>query len=370
MRIGVLTFTLQYNYGCMLQAWALQTVLKRMGHDVWLIQKLRPKKKLPLWRAPLSYSKRILQNLIGHRRRIFEEQYQNECIYKMLTAARNFSNDNIRIKNYKEYSDIRPDEYDAIIVGSDQIWRPIFFEGDIRDAFLQFANGWKIKRLSYAASFGTDDIKWPDDLEKDCKQLLGEFDAVSVREKSGVDICKKHFNINAAHVLDPTMLLSADDYVRLIKKAKAPKSPGTLHYYILDETPEKLQLVKEIAQKKGLTPFRVNSRVEDPSAPIEERIQPPVEKWLRAFYDADFVVTDSFHACVFSIIFNKQFIVYGNKERGLTRFKSLLSDFGLEDRLVYNFSDFGQLTNINYGNVNTLLEKRKNFSYGFLKKEL
>ena len=171
-------------------------------------------------------------------------------------------------------------------------------------------------------------------------------------------LCREHFGVEALHVLDPTMLLDKEDYIRLIEAAGTPKSKGTLLNYILDETSEKRALIERIAKEKGLVPFRVNSRVEDRTAPIEERIQPPVEKWLRGFYDAEFVVTDSFHACVFSILFGKPFVVVGNKERGIARFESLLKMFGLEDRLVCNIDDYNHVGEMKY-DEGRLQEKRE-----------
>ena len=143
-------------------------------------------------------------------------------------------------------------------------------------------------------------------------------------------LCRKFLGVNASHVLDPTMLLDVQDYIDLVESANVPKSKGTLLYYILDETKPTTDLISRLADKTGLIPFHGNSRVEDWSAPLAERIQPPVEQWLRGFMDADLVITDSFHACVFSIIFNKKFIVMGNSHRGTARINSLLRTFGSE----------------------------------------
>ena len=116
----------------------------------------------------------------------------------------------------------------------------------------------------------------------------------------------------------------------------------------------------------SLTPFRVNSKANGLHASIRERIQPPVEAWLRGFYDAEFVVTDSFHACVFSIIFGKPFIVIGNKDRGMARFESLLKMFGLENRMIYD--DLSVINNlIEWEIVNTIKLKYQGKSYSFLK---
>ena len=141
---------------------------------------------------------------------------------------------------------------------------------------------------------------------------------------------------------------------------------GTLLNYILDDTPEKTALTNRIAKERGLVPFRVNSKVEDHLAPLAERIQPPVAQWLRGFYDAEFVVTDSFHACVFSILFNKPFLVVGNPDRGMPRFNSLLGAFGLEDRLITDPHAYKVCKDVDWMNVMAVLAEKKNSTMFFL----
>ena len=350
MRIGILTLPLHTNYGGILQAYALQTVLERMGHDVCVIDKRRKPLRLPLWKAPLVYGKRVLKNLAGHSFPIFYEQKVNreENIVRQNTDK--FINRYVKRYIIDDFSELKESDFDAIIVGSDQIWRPKFFKDRIEDAYLKFAEGWNIKRIAYAASFGTDEWEYSVAQTKECARLLKLFDAVSVREASGVDLCREHFGVESRHVLDPTMLLSMEDYVRLFEAAHTPKSPGTLLCYILDETTEKAALVENIAKERGLAPFRINSKVEDRIAPVAERIQPSVEQWLRGFYDAEFVVTDSFHACVFSILFNKCFVAVGNDERGQARFTSLFNMFGIE-------ADFKSAYLVDWKQANNRLNK-------------
>lgn len=366
MKIGILTLPLHTNYGGILQAYALQTVLERMGHDVSLIEKRRQSLKLPLWKAPLSYGKRILRNISGHPFPIFYEQKVNRETPIIRQYTDKFIAQYIKRRIIDDYTDVHENDFDAIVVGSDQIWRPKYFR-PIEHAYLDFTEGWNIKRVAYAASFGTDEWEYNQRQTRECGRLLQNFDAVSVREKSGIDLCRDHFNVQAIHVLDPTMLLEAGDYIKLFEAIGTPKSPGTLLNYILDETPEKTALIEKIAKDKGLVPFRVNSKVEDINLPLSQRIQPPVEQWLRGFYDAKFIVTDSFHACVFSILFNKPFLVVGNQKRGMSRFMSLLSMFGLEDRLIDNNSSFGIRThNIQWNKVIALLDYNRKESCDFM----
>ena len=147
-------------------------------------------------------------------------------------------------------------------------------------------------------------------------------------------MCKELFDVQACQVLDPTILLSREDYQRFA--STAPQSPGNLMVYVLDRTEEKDAFIAEFAEKRGLVPFYANSKVEtwDVDIPAAERQQPPLETWLKGFADAEFVLTDSFHACVFSILFHKPFGVFVNLERGLSRIESLLQPLGLMDRCM------------------------------------
>ena len=139
-----------------------------------------------------------------------------------------------------------------------------------------------------------------------------------------------------------------------------------------EETEEKQELISRIARAKSLTPFYLNLDVNDTNIPIEKRVLPSVEQWLRGFAEADYILTDSFHGCVFSILFKKQFVSLGNKIRGTNRFESLLKKFGLEDRMldVNLYEDIMTLLfcrTINYENVSNILNEERKRSYNFLK---
>ncbi len=377
MRIGILTLPLHTNYGGILQAYALQTVLERMGHEVVVFDTPNKATYPPLWKLPLSFGKRTLLKCMGRGNRIFSEWHYN---HKEMLVIRQyiqpFVDQKIHRKVYKSLSSLNANDYDAIVVGSDQVWRAIYFPvmkytQPMENAFLAFTKGWNIKRISYAASFGTEDWEYTEEETRNCKEAIKHFDAVSVREASGVRLCKQYFDVDALHVLDPTMLLSAEDYIRLFQQKQTPKSPGTLLNYVLDETDELNHLIQKIAKEKTLTPFAVNNPYEyDTTKPLPQRVKPSIETWLRGFHDASYVITDSFHACVFSIIFKKQFVVVGNKTRGMARFESLLKMFGLEDRLVDENTDIAALPPIDYDKVYTLYDNWKAKSFQFLSANL
>lgn len=376
MKIGILSLVLHTNYGGILQSYALQTVLERMGHEVVVFDKDRSFHKT-VFRQGLTFAifltfKYIFRkNVVYHnlckldRERRKREQNTQTFINKYIHR--------IIVKNIGE--DLLGD-IDAIVVGSDQVWRPKYFKSQwaigIEQAFLQFACSSQIKRIAYAPSFGTGDWEYSEAETEKCKQLLQLFNAVSVRERSAMTLCEKKLcRSDVKLVLDPTLLLSKQDYIRLVEKSGIGKSHGNMLCYILDDSEEKQSLVRRIAKERNFTPFQTNSQIENPYASPKERIQPPVEQWIRGFMDADFILTDSFHACIFSIIFKKPFIVVGNKERGMARFESLLSMFSLEKNLVYDINEYDSSSTYDVGaDACIALEKLKIESLSFLTQSL
>ena len=373
MRIGVLTLPLHNNFGGILQAYALQQVLNNLGHDAMLIDKSKYVSLGPWYKKYPIYFKRAIRKYLGGENLIIRADVAINNASKInSTHTEPFIEKHIKRIFTRDFSNIKESDFDAFVVGSDQVWRPKYFFSAIENAYLDFTKEWNIKRIAYAASFGTEEWEYTDEQTINCAGLLKRFNAVSVRESSAVKLCNEKLGVDALHVLDPTMLLEKDDYIKLFAETNTLESEGNLFCYILDESTEKTTIIDNVAKEKGLTPFHVNSKYDDPSAPIEERIQQPVEKWLRAFYDAEFVVTDSFHACVFSIIFNKPFIVYGNRERGFTRFESLLKLFGLEERLVCSPDDVNKVLKapIDWNKVNNIHKLLKEKSMSFLKENL
>lgn len=365
MKIAILTQFLRYNYGGILQNFALQTVLRRMGHEVVTLD---PRRYRYHWWQYLECAFRHAwgRYVLRHNNRAILREWREDKVIR--TLGRNtfpFIDKYIKRKAYNDLSkEIHPSQFDAFIVGSDQVWRPDYNPKQT-NLFLDFTKGWSVKRIAYAASFGVDQWKGNSEITTVGRRMLPQFDAVSVRENSGVDICKNVFGVNAQHVLDPTLLLPKEDYISLLHLDRVPKSKGNLLVYILDYTEDKRQLIDRIAVDYHLKPFRVNSDVEDASADLKDRIQPPVEHWLRGFMDADYVITDSFHACVFSIIFEKPFVVYGNAFRGTTRYQSLLKLLNLEECFVTHSDEFHGFTQ-NMQLANKLLKDKQNESLAFL----
>ena len=326
MKIGIITLPLHTNYGGILQAYALQTTLEQMGHQVEILEEPLVYKHASLNR----YIRRILKKCVGKRSIINYEGFMRKWQPRVAANINQFINTYIhrRIVKFDSLSD---GEYDAFVVGSDQVWRPSY-NHHIKNAFLGFAENWKnVKRIAYAASFGVDNWEFTKEQTEECKKLVRKFDLVSVREDTAVNLCKEQLGIVATHVLDPTMLLSVDNYQKLIGELKISDKPY-LFSYLLDESEEKINILKDICNKLNLPIRKIkleNDISKIPMSRLKSLIYPSIQEWLASFAQADFVVTDSFHGTVFSIIFNKPFVVLPNKGRGVSRFESLLKTIGL-----------------------------------------
>lgn len=384
MEILILTQPLHTNYGGLLQAYALQQILKGMGHDV-VTDRLGVVRKLPLWNRALRFLYHAVQFCILKNYRYYPYRYLFVSFDKESKAKRSISINTERFVNtHIDTIDLltRSNEsvidavrqFDAIVVGSDQVRRATM--SDIPTYFLSFTKAINVKRIAYAASFGTDDLNEYSKMDmKIASESIKLFDAVSVREKSGVHLCRDYFKMDAVHVLDPTMLLSKDDYLKLIEEEDKPCSENILLTYVLDRTQEKNDIIQRVGEALHLTSCE-NGAVKYFSNVVEsnvsECIYPSVSRWVAGFRDAQFVVTDSFHGTVFSIIFNKPFVAILNSKRGSSRFISLLSVLGLENRLISTTNDLLEehLKPIDYTEVNKILNDWRYLSISFMERHL
>lgn len=370
-KIAILTQPLGHNYGGIIQNYALQKVLKDLGNEPITIDR-RGNRNISFLRSFLSQVKGFI--------------YKNMLNKNMLTAADHQrimkNNHQFLAKHIQRSPKIDSQEqlinyfqtqaFDAVIVGSDQTWRPKY-SPDIYNFYLDFLeDNASIKKLAYASSFGTADWEYTEEQTQVCQKLAQQFHAISVREDTGVDLCREKLGVEAVHLLDPTLLLTAEDYSQLIDR---PKTNKGLFTYVLDQSVEKQNFIQRVADTFELKQHTNQAIKFDPlvKRKITDYIIPPLEGWLQGFRNADFVVTDSFHGTVFSIIFNKPFIALVNKARGASRFESILGKLGLEHRLVYDVNEWDKnLLNepIDYAQVNHQLNELKATSLSFLKQNL
>lgn len=374
MKIAILTLPLHTNYGGLLQAYALQAVLKRMGHEVWIVNNSLKRRTLLV--KVLSIAKRLVLFIFYRKSKLIRVWPTTKEENIIAQNTNRFIQENIRTiekrRLFGKLSFLRRFGFEAYIVGSDQVWRPKF-SPSITNYFFDFVNkNDNAKRLAFAASFGVDYWEFSSKLTAQCAVLAKSFNAISVREESAVRLCKEYLGIDAIHVLDPTMLLMKEHYMKLIEKDNIPKSKGTLLTYILDNFHNNYNVIQSVAKEYDLTPFSVmpeRTFLEVGKNHIGACIFPPVTEWLRAFLDAEYIVTDSFHGTAFSIIFNKPFLSISNKKRGMTRITSLLNMFGLEERLILTSTEVTLekiKSPIDFQRVNNILENEKQKSLLFL----
>lgn len=361
MTTAILTLPLRNNYGGLLQAVALYKAIGQCGHDpVWLDKSAQITTTKAFFAEVLAHVPgqdiRHLRsrNLAVRRHREWLEAQMPRRSHRVATSAQLASEvDRLAIDN--------------VIVGSDQVWR-LEFQGDGNENnyFLGFGPE-SMGRISYAASFGGDQWRYPERVEE-VSRLLSRFSAISVREKSGLTICQDAFGCNDARlVLDPTLLHDASFYQRLIEESGEHQSTrsGAVVVYALDHKEKAEQIAQDIARRKG--------GLDVETLMIRSREYLSVTQWLAKFEKADFVITDSYHGSIFAIMFRKPFISLANRSRGLDRFATLLTMLGLESRLLYDFSeprDYGEFLDLDFSEIDKPLEDARTEARAFLQAAL
>ena len=337
---AILNFWWCNNYGAMCTAYALQETVKSLGFAVKTIN------WIPKWFYDRSY--------LGGISEKFAAKYFN------LTELCHDKTDLKRLNN----------RVNKFIVGSDQVWRygveqlrnwPEFRDYD-NNCFLAFADYNKPK-LAYAASFACNTYEGNYLNKQLVRVLLNRFQGISVREDSGVTICKEEFDVDATHVLDPVFLPDKSLWENIISDSTRDEK-DFICYYVLDNLHGKKDHLEYIKKR-----YRANEIID-----ISQNFQISVEDWLYYIKNCKLFIADSFHGCCLAIIFNKPFICMKNVLRGKERFESLFKMLHLENRFV-NFDE--NLDNrddlfedINWAEVESILNKNKEFSLQWLKNHL
>lgn len=376
LKIGILTFWWSNdNYGQLLQCYALQKYLRDAGYDAFLIRYdsrndyVRTPFLLRCFKAlNLVLLCRFFVHKIQHKinsKKVLEESKLND---------RHF--DDFRVKYivqseklYTSYNQLKenPPEADVYILGSDQVWN--FWQSRLSQCwnlvhayFLDFGSK-QTKRISYAASWGKTEL--PEDFIKEISPLLKNFDYVSVREKSGIDLCRKCGYENAEFRCDPTLLLTSDNYRLLYKENETLEDTSKrknpyLFLYMLNNTCDfDIQKVYDFAAQKNLEVVYVtgNSKIDK-----YKKTFATIPQWLSLIDNAEYVVTNSFHCCVFSLIFAKNFaaVPLTKTMAGMnSRIETLCEIFGIKPRWVT--SEFSDDLSVLEEKVNPVLQIENDF---------
>lgn len=365
MKIGIVTFHNALNAGAVLQAYALQTFLSQLGHQVEFIN------YSPIRR----YS---FRDYIAKSPLVMFNKWKNIFYGKKYTKQGNFNKVlSLSSQTYLSYKDLidRPMDYDLYIAGSDQIWN--FYTSLSPIYLLDFVPANK-KKIAYAASMGQCRID--KSLYAAFKDKLMKFDAISLREKNGVDFINSLLQgkKQAIQVLDPTLLTDANIYNQIIEKTKTKNDPYICTYILAELDKENADIISYIQAKLKLD--ILNIRNPDTCIHLhkaQNRIVTPYQ-WLYAIKNSEFIICSSFHAVVFSLIFHKPFVALVPPESktkgGNMRIKSLLENVDLLNRTIphFNTEQINQTINtpINWNETDRRIKDLRESSINFLKSNL
>ena len=363
MKIGILTFHHSLNCGAALQAWALQTYLRQQGLDAEIVNygKIGWPSKYYLRTDSLRHFVGSFYNGFNTFRRSFLIESYRRHLY------RRFLKDVMRIGRAVDKGGINALGYTHLIAGSDQVWHPIINEGDETYFLANAADG--VKRISYAPSFGVDTFE--PDLEARMASWLAAFDKISVREPQGAEIVKRICGREATVVCDPTLLLSREDYERIERRPRFALPEKYIAVYTICGHPWAEDEAIKLGERIGLPivhlPGGQLARWYLPGKVKRITALGPAE-WLWFIHHAEYVVTNSFHGTVFSLLFHRPFWVALNDKASDSRMLTLLAGTGYESRMSISPVEYEDLMKcVNWLGVDAKVEHMANGGKTFLK---
>lgn len=349
-KIGIITYwKSNSNYGQILQNYALQYFLKTMGHDPFLIKYNSSIKN--------SFKRKVIHLffLLSTPLQLYNALFNRFKKAETIDSDKNDRGfDEFKKKNItstKEEYDIyklesNPPVADFYFCGSDQVWN-CYNDG----YFLQWGDK-SIPKIAYAASFGKTEI--PKEFKYYLKKALKTFKVVAVREKSGLSICKELGRGDVIWRPDPTLLLDKNDYRKLTTNLNKSAKEYILLYLVGNTSSVDISQITNLAKEENLDIVYIPSMSRDDSLP---KTFPTINEWIHLFDHCTYVLTNSFHGTIFSIIFEKKFGVYnlsGGYSHMNTRIDSLLSELNLKNRMYSNNLNFIH-DDINYNKITAYL---------------
>lgn len=349
-KVGIITFHKAHNYGAFLQVYALQRQVEKLGNESFVINYndkniIKSYKLFKFSKNPIKCMKLVLKSLKNYKRNKKRYDKFNSCINKKLNLTKDYNSFDELAKNYPQL--------DSYITGSDQVWNSIITKG-LQDSYtLNFGNK-EINRISYAASIGNSSLA--NNEEEKYKNKISNIDHISVREEEAKNILSKIIDKPINVVLDPTLLISKQEWENIIKEENVENEKQKyILAYVVEKNEEYVKIVNELSRKTGLKVIHFASEDNGIENVIRSAYTDGPFEFVNLIKNAEYVVCTSFHATVFSIIFNKKFFVVPHKKTG-SRVTNLLNKMQIENRVVYTLEDF---KNIDY-NLDTNWEMVEN----------
>lgn len=362
IRTATITFHKAINYGAILQTYALQHSILKLGIDNDVIdydcKLISDEYKL----INIKSIKLFVKSLISFRLYYYKKNKFKSFIKKYIILTNPVTKDVLKSKEFNN-------KYDFFITGSDQVWNYEITNLD-EVYFLNFVKDEK-KIKSYAASFGISYI--PINLSLKYKEYLKRFSSILVREKTGAELIEKLIEKKVNVVLDPVLLLNKNEWDKIASKTKFDDIKNK-YILVYITTPYIKLFAEKLSIKYKIPIFNITDLILKKKNKIgntECKLGP--EEFINAIKNARFVVTASFHAVVFSIIYNKEFFINNvdkTKENRSSRQKDLLDLLGIKDREIFNHDDDTDFSSIDWNDVNKKLEIERNKSLNELKKIL
>lgn len=350
MKIGIVTFTNTLdNYGQVFQYLAIQEFLKQRGHSVYLLRQGKPGFLYAVLRALKRLLKKEQPKIVN--RTIYDDWLDTT---KRLESAHPRHFESFRKKQcsltYTDLPYLAKGVFDGVAVGSDQVW-----SGTTAWNYLAFFKG-NTKKFTLAPSTGNQEFSI--EAINKIRPWLNDFDFITVREESGIDLCKSAGYTKAKCVLDPTFLISNTIYTSFCEPFKLPTRKYILLYMLGAETNISVKDIYEFANNNDLDIVYVASQGRDDSYP---KLYASVGQWLYAIQHAEYVITNSFHGMALSIIFHKQFVtlpIVGSTKKMNERIESIANRFELKNRFCNSSLDV-LLTPIDYAKTDVAIENNK-----------
>lgn len=372
-KIGMLSFHESLSFGATLQCFALQKVIRDMGYEPEFIDFQRKKcAEFNSLKTQPSTKERGKQHIIKLILGV-QNTIQSKNNKKVDAAFEDFKKDNIKVghKSFGSIEEIYKEEflYNAFVTGSDQVWNP--FNSILEVYGLGFVPD-NVNTVAYAASMGVSKI--PDGRKKDMVNALHGIRHISCREYEGAEELSKLLSRDVINVLDPTLLLSRDEWTKYESTRKVPDKYVLCFFLGSLDYPRKYAV--ELAKKNGCKLVTIPGSPKDMFAKGEIAKGCGPREFLELFHNAAFICTDSFHGTAFAINYNKPFYSfcrrgYNEATSFLSRIKDLLEVVGLSDRLIYPDSEVSyDIPELDYVSANKALEIEREKSKAYLRDAL